>query len=273
MLSRDKNWVRWKIENCPAIIKPPISPEDYITSKVSAKKATANKRLRPTPMGSLDLKFLTNTDDKSGLDRLKDPSRYTLPSFRTFQEKIEEDEMDIEMAKANEEKNQLIDGKASKTWRTLRLASTTMFTRLEKVTKAEEIKEIFKDDIKAEDVRDDSLDHAEDAILPKDLRAIIISGPACVGKSTLVTKLIDKHPDVFVKKVPYTTRPSRQGEVEGVDYFFISKEQYNTLRDNDEFLEMNDDEEYHYGTRRKTLDGFVAKSKVPLVELDHNVRT
>jgi THO complex subunit 1 len=45
VLSRDKNWARWKIDNCPSIAKPAVTPEEYAESKVSASKVTANKDL------------------------------------------------------------------------------------------------------------------------------------------------------------------------------------------------------------------------------------
>lgn len=99
VLSRDKNWVRWKIENCPSITRPAVSPEEYVAAKASARKATTNKRLRPTPLGSLDLKFLSESDDRDVLEKLKDPARYRIPSIKSFKSKIELDDMDIDMAR------------------------------------------------------------------------------------------------------------------------------------------------------------------------------
>ena len=152
VLSRDKNWVRWKIENCPSIARPAVSPEDYVAAKASARKATSNKRLRPTPIGSLDLKFLTESDDRSGLGRLKDPSRYRIPSIKSFQSKIELDDMDIDMARDDESKNAAIESKASKSWRALRIASTTKLVAFDKIDRSDKIDEIFQDDVKVEEL-------------------------------------------------------------------------------------------------------------------------
>ena len=105
VLSRDKNWARWKIVNCPSIAYPPITADEFASSKVSARKATTNKKLRPNPIGSLDLKFLSETDSRGGLARLKDPTRYQLPAVKSFKSKIELDDMDIEMAMDDESKN------------------------------------------------------------------------------------------------------------------------------------------------------------------------
>src|ERR1700712_5247611 len=75
VLSRDKNWARWKIENCPSIARPSITPEEYASAKLSVRKATTNKRQRPNPpIGSLDLKFLSDGGKRNGLDKLKDPA-------------------------------------------------------------------------------------------------------------------------------------------------------------------------------------------------------
>ena len=75
VLSRDKNWVHWKAEGCPPIQRDPVSAHDFAEAETGAQRACANKRLRPTPMGSLDLKFLTDRSDVDGMEKLKDPER------------------------------------------------------------------------------------------------------------------------------------------------------------------------------------------------------
>lgn len=152
VLSRDKNWVRWKVENCPSIARPAVSPQDYVASKTSARKATTNKRLRPNPLGSLDLKFLAENDLQSGLERLKKPERYQIPTIKSFKNKIDLDDMDIDMARDEESKNVAIEAKASKCWRALRIASATKLAAFDKIEKSDSIDEIFKDDVKPEDL-------------------------------------------------------------------------------------------------------------------------
>jgi len=75
VLSRDKNWVRWKVENCPPIERPAVSVEDYLDARENALKVFASKRLRPSPMGSLDLRFLSDGESIASLERLKEPDR------------------------------------------------------------------------------------------------------------------------------------------------------------------------------------------------------
>jgi THO complex subunit 1 len=75
VLSRDKNWVRWKMEACPPISRDPVSARELNEGKVGAQKATASKRLKNTPLGSLTLDFLSNGDHASGFDALKNAER------------------------------------------------------------------------------------------------------------------------------------------------------------------------------------------------------
>ena len=75
VLSRDKNWVRWKAEGCPPFQRPSVSTDELQGARESAKRACTSKRIRPTPLGSLDLNFLTDGEVTGGLDRLKDVER------------------------------------------------------------------------------------------------------------------------------------------------------------------------------------------------------
>ena len=75
VLSRDKNWIRWKAEGCPPIERPPVSVTDYLEARERATKIYSNKRLRSSPMGALDLKFLSDDD---ALERLKEPERWVV---------------------------------------------------------------------------------------------------------------------------------------------------------------------------------------------------
>ena len=75
VLSRDKNWVRWKAEGCPLIEKPSVSVTEYAGAREQATKVYANKRIRPSPMGSLNLNFLSEGESTAGLERLAESER------------------------------------------------------------------------------------------------------------------------------------------------------------------------------------------------------
>jgi THO complex subunit 1 len=75
VLSRDKNWVRWKEANCPDISLPGVDPKEYSHATQGARAATAWKRLRPTPIQALDLKFLSESEHNRGVDTLSEQER------------------------------------------------------------------------------------------------------------------------------------------------------------------------------------------------------
>jgi guanylate kinase len=72
---------------------------------------------------------------------------------------------------------------------------------------------------------------------PSAARLIVLSGPSGVGKSTVLRRLLDRYPDRLRLSVSATTRPPRPGEKEGVDYFFLSPEEFARRRQAGEFLE------------------------------------
>jgi guanylate kinase len=66
---------------------------------------------------------------------------------------------------------------------------------------------------------------------------IIISGPSGVGKDTIARRLIDSDPEKYYFVVTATTRKPRAGEVHGVDYFFLSNDEFAEMIEEDELLE------------------------------------
>ncbi|KAJ5207074.1 THO complex subunit THOC1 [Penicillium cf. griseofulvum] len=144
VLSRDKNWVRWKAEGCPLIERPAISAAEYTASRGHATKAYANKRLRPSPMGSLDLKFLADTEVLANIERLKESDRYSVPTADSFLKGIMDDEMDIDMAMTDEDKAIAEGAKASKSWRILRLAAKGKLAAFDKIGEGNNLQVLFE---------------------------------------------------------------------------------------------------------------------------------
>lgn len=75
VLSRDKNWVRWKMENCQPFTRDRVPTGDFLLAKSGAQRAVINKKA-PRPMGvphALD--FLYNTETEKGLPQLKQRDR------------------------------------------------------------------------------------------------------------------------------------------------------------------------------------------------------
>ncbi|KAL9030980.1 MAG: hypothetical protein Q9196_000949 [Gyalolechia fulgens] len=153
VLSRDKNWVRWKAEGCPLIEQPPLTAESVLESQKGAAKACAPRRIRPTPMGSLDLGFLSNAGDEGqaqGLEALKNPERYRMPKVEDYKVPIMEDEFDMDMAKTDEEKENAAVAKASKMWRALRIASKSRLNMFDKLEEGKGLDPLFDQPIPAQ---------------------------------------------------------------------------------------------------------------------------
>ena len=86
---------------------------------------------------------------------------------------------------------------------------------------------------------------------PSLARLTVLAGPTAVGKGTVVTELRRRHPNLFVS-ISATTRRPRPGEVDGVHYYFVSDEDFDSLVATDQMLEWALVHGAHrYGTRSK----------------------
>ena len=81
-------------------------------------------------------------------------------------------------------------------------------------------------------------------------KLIVISGASGVGKSTVLGKVMQKRDDLQFS-VSATTRAPRPGEVDGVSYFFVTKERFQQMIDSDAFLEYDAHMDNYYGTPRE----------------------
>jgi hypothetical protein len=83
---------------------------------------------------------------------------------------------------------------------------------------------------------------------------IVIAGPSGVGKGTLINKLLAKFPSVFGFSVSHTTRPPRSGEVDGVHYNFVSKEEFEDAVERGDFVEYAKVHTNYYGTSFQAIE-------------------
>jgi len=96
---------------------------------------------------------------------------------------------------------------------------------------------------------------------------IIISAPSGTGKTTTCKRLIQRMPDLKIA-TSHTTRKIREGESEGVDYFFISKDEFESKRDNKDFLEWAQVHSEYYGTAFEAIEKPQKEGLDILLELD-----
>ena len=76
VLSRDKNWVRWKMENCQPFTRKRVDTSEFTTSKSDAVRAVSSKRPKEPTVVSGSLNFLYNTEAEKGLSQLRQRGRY-----------------------------------------------------------------------------------------------------------------------------------------------------------------------------------------------------
>jgi guanylate kinase len=95
----------------------------------------------------------------------------------------------------------------------------------------------------------------------------IISAPSGSGKSTLVNKVRDRVPNLEFS-ISYTTRKPRGAELNGREYFFVTREQFEEMIRNDEFLEHADVFGDYYGTARRFLQRAEDSEKDLLLDID-----
>lgn len=95
---------------------------------------------------------------------------------------------------------------------------------------------------------------------------LVVSGPSGAGKGTICKALIEKNP-IWIS-TSCTTRKPRAGEVEGVNYFFIEKEEFLKRIDNDEFLEYAEVYGNFYGTPRSEVLRLLEEGKDVILEID-----
>lgn len=96
----------------------------------------------------------------------------------------------------------------------------------------------------------------------------VLTGPSGVGKGTVVTRLLQQHPEVWLS-VSVTTRPPRLGEQHGVNYWFISDGEFDALVASGALLEWALVHGVHrYGTPRQPVLTALAEGRVCLLELD-----
>lgn len=98
-------------------------------------------------------------------------------------------------------------------------------------------------------------------------KILVIVAPSGTGKSTLIERLQGSFPQIKWS-VSYTTRPIREGEVHGKDYFFIDREEFLTRRDNNEFIEWAEVHSNFYGTHKPFIDQGLEQGDVLLFDVD-----
>ena len=101
-------------------------------------------------------------------------------------------------------------------------------------------------------------------------RLVIFSGPSGVGKTTVLAAIFAQCKLPLLMSVSATTRPQREGETEGVSYLYLTDEEFQQRRENEDFLECVEvfGRGHWYGTLKKTVKAGLAAGKWVILEID-----
>ena len=98
-------------------------------------------------------------------------------------------------------------------------------------------------------------------------KLFVISGSSGVGKGTVIKEFLKKHPE-FKLSVSCTTRGKREGEIHGVNYFFLTPEEFQNCIKNNEFLEWAEFSGNYYGTKKSFVEDCLKNGDNIILEID-----
>lgn len=96
---------------------------------------------------------------------------------------------------------------------------------------------------------------------------IVVSGPSGVGKKTIIREYLKDHPNA-IRCTSITTRPQRPDEVDGVDYYFVSHEEFDRLVRSNQMLEFGYYRRNGYGTIRNAVEQLREKGRNVILDID-----
>ena len=96
---------------------------------------------------------------------------------------------------------------------------------------------------------------------------LLVTGPSGAGKSSLLQWLMEQDERLGFS-VSCTTRTPREGEVDGRDYYFVSRDEFESRRDADEFVEWAEVHGNYYGTLSSELVRTESEGRIPVLEVD-----
>ena len=95
----------------------------------------------------------------------------------------------------------------------------------------------------------------------------VICASSGAGKTTIIRELFKKFPEITFS-VSATTRKKRPKEIDGKDYYFISVEEFNTRKANNEFIETEEVHGNYYGTLKSEAEPFLNSNDIMILDVD-----
>ncbi|GAB7344931.1 hypothetical protein MBLNU457_3365t2 [Dothideomycetes sp. NU457] len=100
------------------------------------------------------------------------------------------------------------------------------------------------------------------------LRPIVVSGPSGSGKSTLLNRLLKKYPDSFGFSISHTTRAPRGAEKDGIEYHFVTKDEFQDMIKNEKFIEHAQFGSNFYGTSIKAVNDIKDNGRICILDIE-----
>lgn len=98
-------------------------------------------------------------------------------------------------------------------------------------------------------------------------KILVFSAPSGAGKTTIVKEILKTFPQVIFS-ISATTRPKRETEKDGIEYFFLTEEEFKKRIKNEDFIEWEKFYDYYYGTLKSFIVENIKAGKAVLLELD-----
>lgn len=98
-------------------------------------------------------------------------------------------------------------------------------------------------------------------------RLIVLTGPSGVGKGTLLRRLLQRHPELYLS-ISVTTRSPRPGEVDGQHYSFIQRDEFDEMIAQNELLEWAEFAGNYYGTPRRAVETHIQNGEWVILEIE-----
>ncbi|KAL1610448.1 hypothetical protein SLS60_002116 [Paraconiothyrium brasiliense] len=141
VLSRDKNWVRWKMDRCQSFTRQKVPAKVYLESKGGAVAAVTSKKDRKPGGVPPALRFLATAEPGKGLAQLRQRGQFTKPSPKDYTARIETTD---QQPPTEEDPRELNEKITSSTWRGLRLASQNQLSLFDRFNHANGLKSLFQ---------------------------------------------------------------------------------------------------------------------------------
>jgi guanylate kinase len=104
-------------------------------------------------------------------------------------------------------------------------------------------------------------------LITKKGEIIAVAAPSGAGKTTIVKRILKKFPELLFS-ISATTRPKRETEVDGIEYKFLTEEEFEKKIKSNEFIEWEKFYDYYYGTFKSVIDETINLGKTIVLEVD-----